>query len=303
MRLRTWLGAGVCAAAAAATSADILATDFFGERVLRLSGVDGSVIDETFIDYSPMAGVPWHAMQVKDEIWVADAVIGGIERFSLDGDSWLGTIDLGGPPGAISIDYAASIDRVIVATGGVDGQGFAIVDPNTKQVEAWHNTQRNTTSALYGGGLVISAEGQADRLWAHGLDGSDLGLFSDTWADAGLRGVFQIARSGPGRFLAGGGANAEGSGIAEYGFDGTVIHSWSFAGGAFGVAPMDRGDIMLTSALGEVFVFDRATGDMRRIDVGDALPGYLGSMVPGPGGAAVLLALVGTVLRRRRVGW
>lgn len=85
--------AAVLACGSAVHAQGLLVAESFDDRVLLLNSIDGSIIDENFIDIAAGAAsvgytgniTPIEPMQVGNEIWVSDQVADRVWRFNLDG--------------------------------------------------------------------------------------------------------------------------------------------------------------------------------------------------------------------------
>ena len=113
--------------------------------VVLLDPSDGTVIDPTFIDLSPLAqGTPKAMIQVGDEIWISDQLEDRIDRFDLAG-TYLSTI--GGQ----------------VSNGGLDNiKGMALVNNS----EVWVTNAGSNNDA------------PGDAIVRFDLDGNNLGFFA-----------------------------------------------------------------------------------------------------------------------------
>lgn len=132
----TRLAALVLAALAPLSSAqDLLIPDVTNGRLMRFDAATGALIDANAIEVSAVSnGLVTRPSEVlfapNGELWMADAVTDAIERFSGDGSSYLGFIDVG----ATDIDGGAVLgDSVWIAKAAV---GFGFNDSELLQLDA-----------------------------------------------------------------------------------------------------------------------------------------------------------------------
>lgn len=116
--------------------ADVLVPDSFRDRVMRLSSVDGAVIDMNFITNASAGGIfqlAIEALQVGNEIWISDQNADSVFRFSLTG-AHLGTV-VGPAQGLDNIRGIGVIDGILYVTNfgalnGAPGPSIRLFDAN-----------------------------------------------------------------------------------------------------------------------------------------------------------------------------
>ena len=98
------------------TTSFLMVPDSVSDRILLFDPIDGSLVDDSFIDGSETGlgifGTPINAIQVNSEIWVSDQIEDAIFRFDLQGD-YLGIVnDNDGDGDTDNDDYLIFQDRL-----------------------------------------------------------------------------------------------------------------------------------------------------------------------------------------------
>jgi hypothetical protein len=154
MRVSLFCSALALAVPSVASAADLLIGDSQGDRVMRFSGVDGSLIDLNFISESAVGDVfafPQKATLVGNEIWVSDQTNDNIQRFSQSG-SLLGTV-LGPTNGLDNVrGFAVSGNTLYVANLGTanGAPGVAVRRFNATTLAPLSNLTSATLTGLAG---------------------------------------------------------------------------------------------------------------------------------------------------------
>ena len=121
----------------------LMVPDSVSDRILLFDPVDGSLVNNNFIDGSEDTGLgifstPINAIQVDSEIWVSDQIADAIFRFDLQG-SYLGVVgdndgdgDTDGLDNIRGIEYANGLIYVKNSVTDNDAPGNAedVVDYN-----------------------------------------------------------------------------------------------------------------------------------------------------------------------------
>ena len=204
----------------------LMVPDSVSDRILLFDPVDGSLVNNNFIDGSEDTGLgifstPINAIQVDSEIWVSDQIADAIFRFDLQG-SYLGVVgdndgdgDTDGLDNIRGIEYANGL--IYVSNSGTDndapgdGEVVVVFDPLGNNL-GFFDTGDPFDIRAYNGDLLVSdvnseSDGGED-IDRYTLDGVD-SVFDDTFADSdGVTGfdfAQQIAvRASNGNLLIGG---------------------------------------------------------------------------------------------------
>lgn len=237
--------------------------------VVLLDPSDGTVIDPTFIDLSPLAqGTPKAMIQVDDEIWISDQTEDRIDRFDLSGN-YLSTI--GGQVsngGLDNIKGMAVVNNLEVwvtnAGSNNDAPGDAIVrfDLDGNNLGFFVTSGNDSTFDVIdvGGEVYISYIMAESKIERRDYSGNVLGniveegvvqfiqqLELNSSNNSIYAAVFSSVGSNP-------------SGLYEFAVsDGAILNYWQAEGSLRGVAALGDGNILISNS-GGVYILDPNTG-------------------------------------------
>jgi hypothetical protein len=226
-----------------------------GSGIMLFNPQDGMLVNPLFIPdtgglYS--LATPKDAIQVGEEIWVADQVNDAIYRFDLNGkfiDDITGNMDnirgIELHDGVVYVSNAGASGSTAansIVKLGLDGShlGSFVVGNSPFDVLS------------FGSELLVSHSSGTSDITRWATDGTSLGVFHS----GVIQFVEQISRKANGNVLAAGFSGTGVQGIYEYDQTGTQVGYFTGAG-ATGVLELDNGNIMWTGA--DVFVYDVTT--------------------------------------------
>ena len=237
--------------------------------VVLLDPSDGTVIDPTFIDLSPLAqGTPKAMIQVGDEIWISDQLEDRIDRFDLAG-TYLSTI--GGQVSNGGLDNIKGMalvnnSEVWVTNAGSnnDAPGDAIVrfdlDGNNLGFFATSGSQSSFDVIDVGGEVYISYISTESKIERRDYSGNVLGniveegvvqFIQQLELNSGNNSVYAAVFSSLG---------GNPSGLYEFAVsDGAILNYWGAEGSLRGVAALGDGNILISNS-GGVSILDPNTG-------------------------------------------
>lgn len=237
--------------------------------VVLLDPSDGTVIDPTFIDLSPLVqGTPKALIQAGDEIWISDQIEDRIDRFDLTG-TYVSTI--GGQVSNGGLDNIKGMalvnnSEVWVTNAGSnnDAPGDAIVrfdlDGNNLGFFATSGNESTFDVIDVGGEVYISYISVESKIERRDYNGNVLGniveegvvqfiqqLEVNTSNNSVYAAVFSSLGGNP-------------SGLYEFAVsDGAVLNYWGAQGSLRGVAGLEDGNILISNSLG-VYILDPNSG-------------------------------------------
>ncbi|MEM7187839.1 MAG: hypothetical protein AAF466_14420, partial [Bacteroidota bacterium] len=237
--------------------------------VVLLDPSDGSVVDPTFIDLSPLAqGTPKALVQVDDEIWISDQIEDRIDRFDLSG-TYISTI--GGQVSGGGLDNIKGMavvnnTEVWVTNAGSnnDAPGDAIVrfdlDGNNLGFFATSGSDSTFDVIDVGGEVYISYISGESKIERRDYSGNVLGniveegvvqfiqqLELNNTNSSVYAAVFSTLGGNP-------------SGLYEFAVsDGAILNYWGAEGSLRGVAALEDGNILISNS-GGVYILDPNTG-------------------------------------------
>lgn len=291
--------AALVAAAGVANAQYLMVPDQSNDRVLLFSATDGSLVNADFItqgngtDYE--FGTPKEAIQVGNEIWVADQITDQIARFSLAG-AHIATIS-GGLDNIRGLAYANG--RVYVSNSGTNNgaPGAAVVMFDLNGNNLGFFAAGDPFDVLDYNGELLVPDIDSDAIARYSYSGTYLGAFHDSDGVNGIDFPQQVAVRSTGTILAAGFSSP--AGIYEYDSTGAQIAVWNPTGSYRGVAELLNGNILFTDSSG-VYVMDPETGSFTAVITGFSAQYASPLVIPAPAAAGVL-ALAGLAgVRRRR---
>ncbi|MFK7885573.1 MAG: hypothetical protein AB8G16_01800 [Gammaproteobacteria bacterium] len=194
-KLRTgfFIGVATMACATGAHAQNLLVGESGDDRVLLISGQDGSVLDANFLDIATQAiaadvsSTPIETLEVGDELWVSDQVADRIWRFDRSGN-FLG--DIGGNGELNNIRGMEVVgDTVYVAQGTASdlfSKGIVRIDvPTLTPTSVILGRDSADVSyfdvKFYNGELLVSnIDTGNDGIERYDLDGNFLGFFAQS---------------------------------------------------------------------------------------------------------------------------
>ncbi|MEL6489604.1 MAG: calcium-binding protein [Cyanobacteria bacterium J06634_6] len=225
------------------TQSFLMIPDSVSDRILLFDPIDGSLVNDNFIDGSAdtglgIFGTPINAVQVDQEIWISDQVSDAIFRFDLKG-SYLGMVgdsdtdgDTDGLDNIRGMEFVNGL--VYVANGGDDneapgdGEVVVVFDAEGNNL-GFFDTGDPYDIRAYNGELLISdinrdSDGgeDIDRYTIDGINSTLIGTFHESDGETGVDFAQQITlRESSGTVLVGG-FSAPG-GIYEYDTSGAQV--------------------------------------------------------------------------------
>ncbi|MEL6351882.1 MAG: hypothetical protein AAFR58_08960 [Cyanobacteria bacterium J06627_28] len=221
----------------------LMIPDSVSDRILLFDSIDGSLIDDNFIDGSEDTGLgifrtPLNAIQVNQEIWVSDQVADALFRFDLQGE-YLGVVgDADGDGDTDGLDNIRGIEfingQIYVANSGDgndapgDGEVVVVFDPSGNNL-GFFDTGDPYDIRAFNGELLISdvnrdSDGgeDIDRYSIDGINSTLLGTFHESDGEAGVDFAQQITLRESTSTVLVGGFSAPG-GIYEYDVTGAQV--------------------------------------------------------------------------------
>ncbi|NQZ61449.1 hypothetical protein, partial [Crocosphaera sp.] len=174
----------------------LMIPDSVSDRIVLFDPLDGSLIDDNFIDGSVDTGLgifqtPINAIQVNREIWVSDQVADAIFRFDLSGN-YLGIVNDsdndGTPEGLDNIRGIEFVNGLIYVSNsgtenGAPGDGSVVVVFDTDGNNlGFFDTGDPFDIRAYNGTLLIS-DIDEDNIDRYTIDGVD-SVFDENFVDS-----------------------------------------------------------------------------------------------------------------------
>lgn len=310
MRTKLLTAAALCALAGSAMAQSrsgggdfaIMVPDSTNERVMLFSSVDGSLINDNFIDLTGAGAVtPINAVMIQNEIWVSDQLTDSIYRYTNDGTTLLGTIT-GAMDNIRGFDLIGN--TVYVSNGGTDNgsaMGLVTIDVNT------HAITGNFATGDSGTGNPFDVLDYFGNILVDDIDGNDIDTFStsgslvSTFVESdGISGINfpeQMNATPLGNVLVGGFSAP--AGIYEYDHNGNLLNQYDVGTEVRGVFALDNGNILYTNTDG-VHVYDPISGIIT-----DSITGVSArfaesyTIIPAPAPVS-MMGLLGLAATRRR---
>lgn len=267
-----------------------------GKKVALFDPYSGSLVNQDYIVIGG-GGIPKHALQVGNEVWVSEQAAGIIHRYDLNG-SFVGQITQAAPGQPLNNLRGMRVvgNQVYVTNAGTLGgaPGHAIVryDLNGNWLGTNALSHTFAMSILpYGNELLISFDSGATDIQRYSLDLNPLGAFHVgpvTWTQG-------LALKSNGNVLVAGFSSP--SGIYEYTSAGAQV-SYIAQTGSRAVWELGNGNLMWTNSSG-VHVWDVVSGTNTTILSGFNAQFIDSLVIPAPG-AVALLGMAGLSIRRRR---
>lgn len=268
------------AVSAPAGAQQFLVTDTTNRAVMLIDGTSGSVVNPVFIANSGSGNydfqVPIEALQVNGEIWVADQVSDQIVRFDLFGN-WIATIN-SGLDNLRGLAYEAGKVYVVNfgTANGAPGKRILVYDLNGVQVSSFATGDLFDVTSR--GNELLVANTALDDIERYSLGGSLLGTFHNSDGATGIDFPSQVNLGLNGQILAAG--QSAPVGLYVYDSAGVQLAYYAISGAARGVAPLDDGRLIYTSASG-VHVYNPVNAST--IDVAIGVAPYFINVYRQPG--------------------
>ena len=230
--------------------------------VILIDPADGSVVDPSFIDLTPLSqGTPKGLIQVGEEIWITDQIEDRIDRFDLNGN-YLSTISGGmdnikglalvnnseiwvtnagtnnGAPG----DSMIRFDTAGTNLGFIDTEpdsSFDIIDTGTDVLISYINAGSRVERRDYSGNFIenVVAAGVVSFIQQIEVNTDNNTLYAAVFSTAG----------------------ANDPGLYEFDIDsGNILNYWD-VGSLRGVARLDNGNVLFSSGA-NVNILDPTSG-------------------------------------------
>ncbi|MEZ4778277.1 MAG: T9SS type A sorting domain-containing protein [Flavobacteriaceae bacterium] len=241
--------------------------------VVLLDPNDGSIIDPTFIDLTPLSpGTPKGIIQVNEEIWVSDQIGDRIDRFDLDGN-YVSTISGGmdnikgmavinntevwltnagtanGAPGDAIIRFDLDGNNLGFLNTSSIGSSFDIIDTGTEVYVSYIGaTETKIERRDYSGNILGDIVGTGVVNFIQQIE-------QNTTNNSVYAAVFSVATPND-------------SGLYEFAeSDGSILNYWGTQGSLRGVAQLGDGNILISNAAG-VHILNPGTGTTTNISAG-----------------------------------
>jgi len=230
----------------------VIVPDSIANRLVALSPVDGSLIDDNLFELA--GGTPVHAVQVGQEIWISEQIGDRISRWSLQGEA-LGAVGADG--GLDNIRGMALLeDQLLVTNAGTNNgaPGAAIVRVSLDGNIIGHVGTSATSSSPFeiqvrDSDLLVASSSAGDDIHRYDFAIASLGTFHDTTS---LNFAQQMAIADNGDILA---AGFSSNNIVRLNPNNGELISQFPASGARGVLQLSNGNILWSNSSG-VHVYD-----------------------------------------------
>jgi len=242
--------------------------------VVLLDPEDGSVIDNQFIDLTPLnQGTPKDIVQVGNELWISDQIEDRIDRFDIDGN-YLSTIGTG----LDNIKGMEIVDDEVWVTNAGSNNGApddAIVrfdfDGNNL---GFYTTSGDSSFDIIDVGsneVYISYIGSGSRIERRDYDGNVLGNVVGTGIVTFIQQmeINDDNNSVYASVFSSNGPNT--AGLYEFSrTDGSILNSWQL-GSLRGVAQLEDGNILISGGTNfGIQILDPATGNTTNVNSTDS---------------------------------
>lgn len=231
--------------------------------VVLLDPDDGSVVDPTFIDLSPLSqGTPKDILQVDDEIWISDQIEDRIDRFDLTG-AYLSTIS-GGLDNIKGMEVVNNSEVWLTNAGTQNGApGDAIIrfdfDGNNLGSFATTGTDAAFDIIDVGGEVYISYIFGETKIERRDYSGNVLGNVVEEGVVSFIQQIELNATNNSVYAAVFSVAGPNSSGLYEFDVtDGSILNYWD-EGNLRGVAALTNGNILVSNAAG-VSILNPGTG-------------------------------------------
>ena len=291
-----------------AQAQNLLVPDSTADRVLLLSGNDGTVLNSNFLDIATQAAnagvnsTAIEALEVGNEFWVSDQVADRIWRFARNGN-FIGDIGAGQLNNIRGMEVVG--DTVYVAQGSASasfGEGIITIDVPSAQVTGVFNGRPDADTSYWdvflhnNELLVTNSDSGNDGIERYSLDGDLLGFFDQSDGETNFDFLQQLNRRQSNDNLLGGGFSGP-SGVYEFLSDGTnlgIVAALDF--GPRAAFELANGEILWTNGarIGTDSVEVASGGSFRFIST---------TSIPEPNTGILLLVVITSQLtlgRRRR---
>ena len=212
----------------------LMIPDSVGDRILLFDPIDGSLINDNFIDGAGLFNTPINAIQVNDEIWVADQTADSIFRFTLTGELINSISD-----GLDNIRGMEFINGTIyVSNAGTNnnapGDGEVVIKFDTEGNNlGFFDTGDPSDILFYNGELLITdinreSDGGED-IDRYDLAGNFLGTFHESDGENGIDFPQQMTIRSNGNILVAGFTPP--GGIYEYDVNGNQVNFFNASNG------------------------------------------------------------------------
>lgn len=268
----------------------LMMPDSTNNRLALFDPQTGAVVNQNYFGLA--AGTPVHAMQVGDQIWVAEQLGDRVARWDLAGQPL--------SPLTALMDNVRGMEQVgntvyVCSTGignGAPGRQVVLFDATSGA-----NTGNFLTPASSGfgilshqGGLLVSSDAANDDIHRYTLAGASLGTFHNT-TSVNFAEQMDFAPNGD-IWVAAFSSNI----VARLDPNTGAFLSSFPASGARGVKQLGNGNVMWTNGSG-AWVYDIATQQSTQVYTGGGR--FIDTLnIPEPAAGALLMAIV-PVLRRR----
>lgn len=284
-------GLAMLLTAAADVSAQyLMMPDSTNNRLALFDPNTGAVVNQNYFGLA--AGTPVHAMQVGDQIWVAEQIGDRVARWDLAGQPL--------SPLSALMDNVRGMEQVgntvyVSSTGtgnGAPGRQVVLFDATTGANTGNFLTPPSSGFGIlsHQGGLLVSSDAANDDIHRYTLAGTSLGTFHNT-TSVNFAEQMDFAPNGD-IWVAAFSSNI----VARLDPNTGALLSSFPAAGARGVKQLGNGNVMWTNGSG-AWVYDIAAGQSTQVYTGGGR--FIDTLnIPEPAAGAILLAIV-PMFRRR----
>lgn len=257
------VAAALAWATAAAAQDVLMVPDSTSDRVFLFSAVDGSLVDDNFIDGSGILNTPINAVSVGDEVWISDQLGDSVFKFDADGN-FLGKLVETGLDNIRGIELRADLLYVSNSgtANGAPDDAIVVYDLAGNQQDIWTGLGDPFDILLRDADFLVNDIGADDKISRVDFDGNLLGLF-------GALDVFdfpeQMTQRANGNILLA--TFSSPAGVYEFDADGNQLNYWAVGTGLRGVHELTNGNILWTNGTG-TWVLDPNTGQSTQVASG-----------------------------------
>ncbi|MFC7358602.1 T9SS type A sorting domain-containing protein [Jejudonia soesokkakensis] len=238
--------------------------------VVLLDPSDGSIVDPSFIDLSPLSpSTPKGILQVIDKIWITDQIADRIDIFDLDGN-FISTIDVG----LDNIKGLAVVNNsevwVTNAGSGNSAPGEALIRFDLDGNNLGFYPTSGTSSAFdiidVGGEVYISYIGSESKIERRDYNGNVLGNIVEEGVVQFIQQIElnETENTVYASVFSSSGGNP--NGFYEFSItDGTIVNSYEFSN-LRGVAALEDGNVLISSSAG-VEILDPSDGSTTNLSM------------------------------------
>tara|TARA_R110002074_G_scaffold104295_1_gene225213 strand:- start:48566 stop:50167 length:1602 start_codon:yes stop_codon:yes gene_type:complete len=233
--------------------------------VVLLDPNNGSIVDPTFIDLTPLnQGTPKGIIQVNEEIWISDQIEDRIDRFDLDGN-YISTIS-GGLDNIKGMAVVNDTEVWVTNAGsnnGAPGDSIVRFDLNGTNLGFFDTSSLGSSFDIIDTGteVYVSYIGATEsKIERRDYSGAILGDIVGTGVVNFIQQIEQSTANNSVYAAVFSTAGANSSGLYEFAeSDGSILNYWGAQGSLRGVAQLGDGNILISNGSG-VYILNPGTG-------------------------------------------